>query len=41
MELRNRNAELVFIIDRSGSMAGMESDTIFVVNARFEQQNKT
>ena len=41
MELRNKNAELVFIIDRSGSMAGMESDTIGGFNSMLEQQKKT
>ncbi|MDO4891222.1 MAG: vWA domain-containing protein, partial [Coriobacteriaceae bacterium] len=32
--------ELVFIVDRSGSMAGMESDTIGGVNAVLEQNRK-
>ena len=41
MEPRNKNAELVFIIDRSGSMAGMESDTIGGFNSMLEQQKKT
>ena len=40
MEPRNRDVELVFIIDRSGSMAGMESDTIGGFNSMLEQQKK-
>lgn len=32
--------ELVFILDRSGSMAGMESDTIGGFNANIEKQKK-
>ena len=32
--------ELVFILDRSGSMAGMESDTIGGFNAMIEKQKK-
>ena len=32
--------ELVFILDRSGSMAGMESDTIGGFNATIEKQKK-
>ena len=41
MEIRNKNVELVFIIDRSGSMAGMESDTVGGFNSMLEQQKKT
>ncbi|MBR2716038.1 MAG: VWA domain-containing protein [Ruminococcus sp.] len=33
--------ELVFILDRSGSMAGLESDTIGGFNAMIEKQRKT
>lgn len=36
----NGITELVFIIDRSGSMHGMESDTIGGVNAILEKQKK-
>ena len=32
--------ELVFILDRSGSMAGLESDTIGGFNAMLEKQRK-
>ena len=32
--------ELVFILDRSGSMAGLESDTIGGFNAMIEKQKK-
>ena len=31
--MKNNITELVFILDRSGSMAGLESDTIGGVNA--------
>ena len=40
MERRNNVTELVFIIDRSGSMAGLESDTIGGFNAMIEKQRK-
>lgn len=33
--------EIVFILDRSGSMAGLESDTIGGFNAMLERQKKT
>ena len=33
----NNKTELVFIIDRSGSMAGLESDTIGGFNSLIEQ----
>ena len=35
---RNNITELVFILDRSGSMAGLESDTIGGFNAMIEKQ---
>ena len=41
MEERLNNVmELVFILDRSGSMAGLESDTIGGFNAMIEKQRK-
>ena len=36
----NNVTELVFILDRSGSMAGLESDTIGGFNAMIEKQKK-
>ena len=39
--MRKGLTELVFIIDRSGSMAGLESDTIGGFNAMIEKQKKT
>ena len=36
----NNKTELVFIIDRSGSMAGLESDTIGGFNSLIEQQRQ-
>ena len=33
-------AELVFILDRSGSMSGLERDTIGGFNAMIEKQKK-
>ena len=36
--MKNNITELVFILDRSGSMAGLESDTIGGFNAMLEQQ---
>ena len=36
----NNLTELVFILDRSGSMAGLESDTIGGFNANIEKQKK-
>ncbi len=36
--MQNNITELVFILDRSGSMAGLESDTIGGFNAMIEQQ---
>lgn len=40
MEKRNNTTELVFILDRSGSMAGLEADTIGGFNAMLEKQRK-
>lgn len=37
---KNGITELVFILDRSGSMAGLESDTIGGFNAMIEKQKK-
>ncbi|MBQ7862783.1 MAG: VWA domain-containing protein [Clostridia bacterium] len=37
---RNNITELVFILDRSGSMSGLESDTIGGFNAMIEKQKK-
>ena len=36
--MKNNTTELVFILDRSGSMAGLESDTIGGFNAMIEKQ---
>ncbi len=38
--MKNNLTELVFILDRSGSMAGLESDTIGGFNAMIEKQKK-
>lgn len=40
MKTRNNLTELVFILDRSGSMSGLESDTIGGFNAMIEKQKK-
>ena len=40
MENKNNTTELVFILDRSGSMAGLEADTIGGFNAMLEKQKK-
>ena len=40
MEKKNNITELVFIIDRSGSMAGLEADTIGGFNSMIEKQKK-
>lgn len=40
MERKNNITELVFILDRSGSMAGLEKDTIGGFNAMIEKQKK-
>ena len=38
--MKNNITELVFILDRSGSMAGFEADTIGGFNATIEKQKK-
>ncbi|MBQ4556793.1 MAG: VWA domain-containing protein [Clostridia bacterium] len=38
--MKNNTTELVFIIDRSGSMAGLEEDTIGGFNAMIEKQKE-
>lgn len=38
--MKNNITELVFLLDRSGSMAGLESDTIGGFNAMIEKQKK-
>lgn len=38
--MKNNITELVFILDRSGSMAGLESDTVGGFNALIEKQRK-
>ena len=38
--MKNNITELIFILDRSGSMAGLESDTIGGFNAMIEKQKK-
>ncbi|MBE6590580.1 MAG: VWA domain-containing protein [Ruminococcaceae bacterium] len=38
--MKNNLTELVFILDRSGSMAGLEADTIGGFNAMIEKQKK-
>jgi len=40
IKIHNNITELVFILDRSGSMAGLESDTIGGFNALIEKQKK-
>lgn len=40
MKKENNITELVFILDRSGSMSGLESDTIGGFNAMIEKQKK-
>ena len=39
-KVKNNTTELVFILDRSGSMAGLESDTIGGFNSLVEKQKK-
>ena len=39
-KVKNGITELVFILDRSGSMSGLESDTIGGFNAMIEKQKK-
>ena len=38
--MKNGITEMVFILDRSGSMGGLESDTIGGFNAMIEKQKK-
>ena len=38
--MQNKSSELVFILDRSGSMSGMESDTIGGFNSMIEKQKQ-
>ena len=38
--MKNNMTELVFILDRSGSMAGLEADTIGGFNAMIQKQKK-
>ena len=38
--MKNNATELVFILDRSGSMGGFEADTIGGFNATVEKQKK-
>ena len=38
--MKNNTTELVFILDRSGSMAGLEKDTIGGFNSMIEKQKK-
>ena len=38
--MNNNVTELVFILDRSGSMSGLEGDTIGGFNSMIEQQKK-
>lgn len=38
--MKNNTTELVFILDRSGSMAGLESDTIGGFNSLIEKQKR-
>ena len=38
--MKNNITELVFILDRSGSMGGLESDTIGGFNSMLEKQKK-
>ena len=40
MKTKNNITELVFILDRSGSMLGLESDTIGGFNAMLQKQKK-
>ena len=39
-KLKNNITEMVFILDKSGSMSGMEADTIGGFNAMIEKQKK-
>ena len=39
-KIKNGITEMVFIIDRSGSLAGMEEDTVGGFNSMIEKQKK-
>ena len=39
--MRKNLTEIVFILDRSGSMSGLEADTIGGFNSMIEKQKKT
>ena len=39
-KVKNNITELIFILDRSGSMGGLESDTIGGFNSLIEKQRK-
>lgn len=39
-KVKNNITELVFILDRSGSMGGLESDTVGGFNSLIEKQRK-
>ena len=39
--MRKNVTEIVFILDRSGSMSGLEADTIGGFNAMLEQQKRS
>ncbi len=41
MEKKNTKLEVVFILDRSGSMSGLEADTIGAFNANLKQQKES
>ena len=41
MEKKNTKLEVVFILDRSGSMSGLEADTIGGFNANLKQQKES
>ena len=38
--MKNNVTEIVFILDKSGSMAGFETDTVGGFNATIEKQKK-
>ena len=40
IKIRNNITEMVFILDRSGSMSGLESDTIGGFNSLIKKQKK-
>ena len=39
--MKNKKTEIVYILDRSGSMAGLEADTIGGFNSMMDKQKKT